>query len=123
MNVVLWIAQSLLAGLFLIAGLTKATQSREGLAARMPWVEDFSDGQVRIIGIIEALAGIGLVLPALTGILPILAPIAAAGLVITMIAAIAVHLRRKEYPGIAFNVVLLLLAAFVAWGRFGPYSF
>ncbi|MER5643067.1 DoxX family protein [Streptosporangium sp. NPDC002524] len=123
MNVVLWIAQSLLAGLFLLAGFTKATQSREGLAARLPWVEDFSDGQIRIIGILEVLAGLGLILPAVTGILPVLVPIAAVGLVITMVGAIAVHLRRKEYPGIAVNVVILLLSAFVAWGRFGPYSF
>jgi hypothetical protein len=34
-----------------------------------------------------------------------------------------VHVRRGEYPGIAVNIVLLVMAAFVAWGRFGPYAF
>ncbi|MGS2645634.1 DoxX family protein [Streptosporangium sp. LJ11] len=123
MNIALWVVQGLLALAFLFAGLTKATKSRADLSGQMPWVEDFSDGQVRIIGILEVLAGVGLILPAVTGILPVLTPIAAAALVITMIGALVVHLRRKEYPGIVVNVVLLVLAAFVAWGRFGPYSF
>ncbi|MEU8384263.1 DoxX family protein [Streptosporangium sp. NPDC048865] len=123
MNIALWVVQGLLAAAFFLAGLIKATRPRTSLSGQMPWVEDFSDGQVKIIGILEVLAGLGLILPAVTGILPILTPIAATGLVITMIAAIFVHLRRKEYPGIVVNVVLLALAAFVAWGRFGPYSF
>jgi uncharacterized membrane protein YphA (DoxX/SURF4 family) len=123
MNVTLWIAQALLAAVFLMGGLTKATKSRSDLSGKMSWVEDFSDGQVKVIGIVEVLAAVGLILPALTGILPVLTPLAAAGLVITMIGATIVHLRRKEHPGIAINIVLLVLAAFVAWGRFGPYAF
>ncbi|MFI6458034.1 DoxX family protein [Streptosporangium amethystogenes] len=124
MNTVLWIVQGLLAAMFLFAGLTKATQPRENLIAQLGgWVEDFSAGQVKTIGILEVLAGIGLILPALTGILPVLTPIAAAGLVITMIGAIVVHVRRKEYSALGMNLVLLVLAAFVAWGRFGPYAF
>ncbi|MEV4382757.1 DoxX family protein [Streptosporangium sp. NPDC049644] len=124
MNVALWVAQILLAVMFLIAGLTKATQPRENLIARLGgWVEDFSAGQIKGIGILEVLAGIGLVLPAFTGILPVLTPLAAAGLVITMIGAIVVHVRRKEYSALVMNLLLLALAAFVAWGRFGPYAF
>ncbi|GAA0829692.1 DoxX family protein [Streptosporangium amethystogenes subsp. fukuiense] len=124
MNVALWGAQILLAVMFLIAGLTKATQPRENLIARLGgWVEDFSAGQIKGIGILEVLAGIGLVLPAFTGILPVLTPLAAAGLVITMIGAIVVHVRRKEYSALVMNLLLLALAAFVAWGRFGPYAF
>ncbi|WP_436757537.1 DoxX family protein [Streptosporangium sp. V21-05] len=123
MNIVLWVVQGLLALAFLFAGYTKATKSRADLSGQMPWVEDFSDGQVKIIGILEVLAAFGLILPAVTGILPVLTPIAAAALAVTMVGALVVHLRRKEYPGIVVNVVLLLLSAFVAWGRFGPYSF
>ncbi|WP_030908848.1 DoxX family protein [Streptosporangium amethystogenes] len=124
MNVVLWVVQSLLAAMFLFAGFTKATQPRENLIAQLGgWVEDFSAGQVKTIGILEVLAAFGLILPALTGILPVLTPIAAACLVITMIGAIVVHVRRKENSALPMNLVLLVLAAFVAWGRFGPYAF
>src|SRR5690242_5985678 len=100
MNIALWVVQGLLAAAFFLVGLIKATRPRMSLSGQLPWVEDFSDGQVKIIGILEMLAGLGLILPAVTGILPILTPIAATGLVITMIGAIFVHLRRKEYPGI-----------------------
>lgn len=39
-----------------------------------------------------------------------------------MVLAALTHVRRKESAAIAFNAVLFLLAAFAAWGRFGPYS-
>jgi uncharacterized protein YjeT (DUF2065 family) len=64
------------------------------------------------------LGAIGIVLPELRGILPSLTPLAAAGLVLTMIGAALTHLRRAEYGAIAVNAVLLILAAFVAYGRF-----
>ena len=54
---------------------------------------------------------------------PILVPLAALGLVLVMIGGIVTHVRRKETRVIGVNVVLLLLAAVVVWGRFGPYSF
>ena len=123
MNVVLWIVAAILAALFLGAGLTKLTQPKEKLAANMGWVEDFSPGTVRVIGALEVLAAIGLVLPAALDIVPVLVPLAAVGLVAIMIGAIATHARRKEAPMIAVNLVLLVLAAVVVWGRFGPYSF
>ncbi|MEV0590416.1 DoxX family protein [Nonomuraea cavernae] len=66
------------------------------------------------------LAALGLVLPAALGIVPILTPLTATGLVLLMIGAAVTHARRKETPAIAVNVVLLVLAAIVAWGRFGP---
>lgn len=118
MNTVLWIAQILLALAFGISGVSKATQPREKLATNMAWVNDFSATQVRIIGVLELLAAIGLILPALTGILPVLTPLAAVGLVLTMIGAAYTHYRRNEAKIIPVNLVLLLIAAFVAYGRF-----
>jgi uncharacterized membrane protein YphA (DoxX/SURF4 family) len=124
MNVVLWIIAGLLAAAFLAAGLMKAGQPKEKLAASgMAWTEDFSAGQIKVIGVLEVLAAIGLILPAVLDIAPVLVPLAATGLVLTMLGAIVVHARRGEGQGIVVNVVLLLLAAVVAWGRFGPYSF
>ena len=118
MGVALWVIQGLLAVAFLGAGAMKLSQPKEKLAQNMGWVEDFSQPAVRLIGAVEVLGAIGLVLPALTGVLSWLTPLAALGLVLTMIGAALTHLRRKEYGNIAVNVVLLVLAAFVAYGRF-----
>jgi uncharacterized membrane protein YphA (DoxX/SURF4 family) len=118
MNTVLWIVQILLALAFGMAGLAKLTQPKEKLATNMGWVNDFSPNIVRGIGALELLGAIGLIVPALTNILPILTPLAAVGLVLTMAGAALTHLRRKEMPMIAINLVLLALAAFVVYGRF-----
>ncbi|GAB2869428.1 DoxX family protein [Nocardioides pacificus] len=123
MNVFLWILQALLAAMFAMAGIMKATQPKEKLAAGLPWVEDFSPGTVRLIGMVELLAAIGLILPAAVGIATVLTPLAACGLAVVMILAAATHRRRHEPGAIAFNAVLLAIAVVVAWGRFGPYSF
>jgi uncharacterized membrane protein YphA (DoxX/SURF4 family) len=125
MSIALWVAQVLLAVAFLGAGATKLSQPKEKLAKNMAWVEDFSQGAVRLIGALEVLGAIGLVLgaiglvlPALTGILLWLTPLAALGLVLLMIGGALTHLRRAEYGNIAINAVLLVLAAFVVYGRF-----
>ena len=123
MNIVLWILQGLLAVLFLMAGFMKATKSKNELQAaggeRMAWTESISDNNLKLIGILELLAGFGLILPQLTNILPWLTPLAAVGLVLTMVGAIRLHLQRKdEVQAIVTNGVILLLAAFVAYGRF-----
>ncbi|MBU2670348.1 DoxX family protein [Actinoplanes bogorensis] len=124
MNVVLWIIAGLLAAAFLAAGLMKVVQPRAKLAeSGLGWVNDYTDIQVKLIGAVEVLAAIGLTLPALLDIAPILVPLAATGLVIIMVGAIVVHARRKENQPLIANVVLLILAAVVAWGRFGPYAF
>lgn len=122
MNIVLWIIAGLLAAAFLVSGVTKLVQPREKLATNMTWVEDFSDGMIKLIGALEILAAVGLVLPAVFGIAPVLVPLAALGLVLIMIGAAITHARRKEYSAIAINAVFLVLAAVVVWGRFGPYS-
>ncbi|MFC6086195.1 DoxX family protein [Sphaerisporangium aureirubrum] len=124
MNIALWVVAGLLALLFIAAGVMKMIQPKEKLAASgLGWVEDFSPGAVKAIGAVDALGGLGLVLPAITGIAPVLVPLAAVGLALTMVGAVFVHARRKEYPVVAFNIVLLVLCVFVAWGRFGDYAF
>jgi uncharacterized membrane protein YphA (DoxX/SURF4 family) len=118
MSIALWVIQVLVVVAFLVSGATKLSQPKEKLVKNMAWVEDFSQPTVRIIGALEVLGAIGIVLPALTGILPWLTPLAALGLVLTMIGAALTHLRRAEYGNIAMNAVLLVLAAFVVYGRF-----
>jgi len=121
-NIFLWILQAVLAVLFLMAGIMKATQPAAKLSKSLPWVEDVSLTTLRLIGVVEVLGAIGLILPAATGIAPILTPMAATGLAVVMVLAVFTHLRRKEYGAIAFNAVLLILCVIVAWGRFGTYA-
>ncbi|MFE7569232.1 DoxX family protein [Streptomyces sp. NPDC057539] len=124
MNVALWIVAGVLAFLFAAVGLMKVSKPKSELAAgNMTWAEDFSSGTLKTIGAVEVLAAIGLVLPAVLDIAVVLVPLAAAGLAVTMVGAAVVHARRKESSAIVVNVVLLALAVFVAWGRFGPHSF
>lgn len=118
MNTALWIVQILAAIAFGMSGFMKVVQPKEKLLTNMQWVEDFSPNIIKGIGVLEVLGALGLILPALTGILPVLTPIAGVGLVLVMLGAAYTHLRRGEMPMIAINLVLLALAAFVAYGRF-----
>jgi uncharacterized membrane protein YphA (DoxX/SURF4 family) len=118
MSLLLWILQILLAIMFLAAGAMKAFQPYETMARRMPWVEDYSPGTVRTIGALENLGGLGLVLPAVFGILVVLTPLASIGLAVIMVLATIHHLRRRETGQMVFTIVLLLVLLFVAWGRF-----
>ena len=125
MNIALWVVAGLLAAIFLMAGIMKMTQSKEKLAESMGgWVEHYEPRQIKLIGLLETLGAIGLIVPALTGILPILTPLAAIGIALVMVGAMARHLTRgDETPKVAMNMVFLLMALFVAWGRFGDYAF
>ena len=122
MNAALWIAQIAMAFAFGSAGLLKLRQPKNVLAAKMGWVDDFSDNFIKFVGGVEVLGALGLIIPAALDVVPILTPIAASGLAIAQLGAVMVHLRRKEPQVIAANLVLIALAVFVAWGRFGDYS-
>ena len=125
MNTAVWIAQGLLALAMLAAGGMKLAQSKEQLMAsgNMDWTEDFPEGQIKAIGLLEVLAGLGLVLPAALDIAPDLVAFAAVGVVLLMLGAAATHLRRGEKQMVPVNFVLLAIAAFIAIERFGPQSF
>ena len=118
MNVALWIVQILLALMFLFHGYTMWFPSESLSQGGMAYIFAIPPTFRRLIGTAELLAAVGLILPALTGILPVLTPLAAVGLVVLMLSAAIFHIPRREYPNVAFNLILLALAAFVAYGRF-----
>ncbi|HXB86059.1 DoxX family protein [Mycobacterium sp.] len=120
MNIALWAAEALLAFVYLAAGGLKVIRPREQLVAsgRLDWMKDNSDVAVKAVGAVEILGALGVILPEATGIARILTPLAAVGLVIVQIGAMRVHLTRNERQPLPINVILLLLAAFVAIGRF-----
>jgi DoxX-like protein len=119
-NIALWIVQGFLALVYLAAGGLKIVRPRERLVAtgNLDWMKDSSDAGVKAVGVVEVLGALGVLLPWLTGIAAILTPIAAVGLVAVQIGALRVHLVRNERRPLPANVLLLLLAAFVAAGRF-----
>lgn len=122
MEIVIWIATGILAFAFLGGGFVKAFASREKQKEMgLLFVDDFSENTIRLIGGLELLAVIGLIVPALLDIATILVPLAATGLVLTMIGAMWVHYRRGEMKDIPKNIGLLVVALFVAIMRFGPY--
>jgi hypothetical protein len=125
LNVALWIVAGLLA-VELLFSSAKIVVPKEKLAtagAATRWVEDFSQRALRAIGVLELLAAVGLILPAALGIAPVLVPLAATGAVMLFVGAAITRLRRGERATILIDLANLAVAAFVAWGRFGPGSF
>lgn len=114
---VLWITQLLLAVMFGISGWMKSTYAAEQLAMYVPWSPDVPLALVRFIGAMEFLGALGLVLPSVTRVKPGLTSLAAAFLSLTMVFAIGFHLARGETASVSLPLILGLLAAFVAWGR------
>ena len=118
MNIALWIAASLLAAMYLMAGAMKAFTPAKA-KEQLPWAKRHSDTFIRFVGFAELLGALGLILPLVTGILPWLTPVAALGLVLVQVLAIFTeHVPHQETKALPMNVILLLLAAFVAYGRF-----
>ncbi len=114
MNIVLWILQVLLALLFLFAGGTKLIMSAEALSAPGTPV---SVGFLRFIGVCEFLGGLGLLLPGIVRTKQYLTSVAALGLAIIMIGAVAFAIMGGTIPIAALNVVIVLLLLFVAYAR------
>ena len=114
MNITLWVLQVLLALAFLAHGLLFLFPSPEvavQMNAFLPrWFQVF-------LGVAEVLAAVGLTLPGLTRILPGLVAAAAAGVMIVTVSATFLHLSRAEYSSAGVTFMLLLMATFVAHGR------
>lgn len=117
LNISLWIAQGLLAAMFIMAGAMKSTQAIEQLATSLPWVAEVPSLLVRFIGISELLGGIGLLLPSILRIQPKLTIYAAIGILIIMVFALVFHIVKAEFSVLGINIVVGLIAAFIIWGR------
>lgn len=108
-----WALQILLALAFAAAGSMKLITPHDQLIANgMGWAQDFSGTQVKLIGAAEALGAIGLIAPAATGILPVLTPVAAAGLAAVMVGAVMTHVQRGEpfLPPLVLGILAVVVA-------------
>lgn len=116
LNSALWIAQGILALIFVWAAYTKLFQPLEETAKMLPWAKD-NPGLVKFTGIVEIVGALGIILPAALKIQPRLTILAAYGIITLMIFASIFHISRGEASLIGMNIFFLLLAGFVAWGR------
>jgi len=119
MKIAVWIVSALAAVAFVLIGLGKLLPSTADLEAASQGVPV---SLLRIAGTAEVLGAIGLILPAATRVLPILTPVAASGLVITMIGAVTTNIIIGEFGLAVLPAVLGVMAAFIAWARFGPQA-
>lgn len=108
-NVLLWACQALVALIVTITGGLKLIVPREKLATRMHWAKEWPDARVKLLGLAEVLGAVGLVVPAATGILPVLTPIAALCLAALMGGAVQTHRRLGESAAPAMIVLTLCL--------------
>ncbi|MCG5452374.1 MULTISPECIES: DoxX family protein [Micromonospora] len=125
MNLALWIVAGLLATIALAGGITKTFVPKQRLSAANGggWTGDASVGFVKTLGVLELLAAVGLILPGVLDIAPVLVPVTAMCWILLMVGAMITHLRYGEARFMVLNLAYLALAAFVAWGRLGPEPF
>lgn len=126
LDIVLWVVAAALAVAFGIGGASQLVLSKEryrGLARSQRWADDFGPGHIKVIGTIKLVGVIGLIIPPLVGILPVLSPIAACGLMLVMAGAATTRFRRSEWGLMAGDTAYLLAFAFLAWGRFALAPF
>ena len=126
MNLALWIAAGMLAVVALVGGIAKVFVPKAKLAEAPggEWTRDASVGFVKTLGVLELLAAVGLILPAVVDVVPVLVPVTAVCWVLLMVGAMITHLRHGGLNKfVVLNVIYLSLAAFIAWGRFVPEPF
>jgi hypothetical protein len=124
MNLALWIAAWLLSAVALTGGVSKTFVPKAKLDAHpASWTSGASTGFVKTLGVLELLAAVGLVLPALVDIAPVMVAVTAGFWVALMVGAIITHRRLGQPRLVALTSVYLAIAAFIAIGRFGPEAF
>jgi uncharacterized membrane protein YphA (DoxX/SURF4 family) len=119
MKITVWIASALVAFAFLVVGAGKLMASAADLQQAS---EGVPVALLKLAGTAEVLGALGLVLPAATRIMPVLTPIAATGLVLTMVGATITNIAIGEPGAAATTVILGVFAALLAWARFGPVA-
>lgn len=118
MNIILWIIQGLLSAFFIMPGYGKISGSKDQHVADGHLKPNESIIPIRILGVLELLGCIGIIVPWLSSIAPILTPIAAASFYIIMTAAMFVHIKKKEYKMLPMLIIVFILSAVVAYFRF-----
>ncbi|MFI5137247.1 MAG: DoxX family protein [Sphingobacteriales bacterium] len=118
MNTTLWTIQGILAIIFTASGSIIMLLPKEKSAAKLSWVNEYSDNTRLFICLSKIAGAAGLILPLWLNILPVLTPIAALGLATIMVLAMAYHIRKKEFKDVPATLLFMALALFIAYNRF-----
>lgn len=118
MNILVWALQGLLSIMFCTSGLMMLLKPKEKLASKMPFVNDYSPAMVRLVAWSHILGALGLTLPLLLNIYPVLTPVAASSLAVVMILAMRYNLGRQDIKSVLIDLVICLLFTFIAYYRF-----
>ena len=118
LNTTLWIIQALLSAFFLMTGFGKISSSEQEHVDNGHIKQGSSAAPIWVLGVLELLGCIGIIVPWLTGIAPVLTPVTAVCFCLVMAGALVVHIKRKQYKFLPLPVVVIILAAIVAYYRF-----
>lgn len=118
MNTIIWILQALLAAFFIMPGIGKISGSREKHIADKHILPDGNLLPIRVLGVLELLGCLGIVLPWLIRVIPILTPITAIGFSLIMAAGIINHTIKREYKMLPMLIAVMIMASIVAYCRF-----
>ena len=117
MNTTLWVMQGILATVFLASG-TIILIFKEKLKSKLTWLTEYSQASVLLISLAKILGAIGLIVPMITGVAPILTPLASLGIAIIMVLAFVYHIRKKEYKDLPATILFFAIALLIAYNRF-----
>jgi hypothetical protein len=116
MNILLWALQIVLAFLCLAGGSYKILHidQLQGLAS----IRALPQGAWAFVGALECLGGVGLILPGVIKVLPVLTPAAAAAVAVESVLISAWYIYHGDFSPMYFTAVMAILAGFITYGRF-----
>ena len=113
MTTTIWILKGFIALLFTFTGFNKIVLPKAKLLEKgMKGLINLDERQIKVTGFLEVLGVLGLILPTLLNIYPVLSAIAALCLGLTMIVAGWIHYKLKLsiVPNIIVFVICILIA-------------
>jgi uncharacterized membrane protein YphA (DoxX/SURF4 family) len=117
MNILLWVLQIALAWLCIAGGIFQIFKI-EQLQKNVASMRALPRGLWKFLGVFGCLAGLGLILPGATNILPVVTPIAAAAVAAESVLISAFYIYYRDFSPLIYSVAMAIMAAFIAYGRF-----
>ena len=116
MNILFWVLQIALACLCIAGGTFKIVKI-EQLQKNVASMRALPRGLWAFLGAFECLAGLGLILPGATNVLPVLTPIAAAAVAAESVLVSAFYIYYRDFSPMIYSVAMAIMAAFISYGR------